>query len=326
MDRAEDALKRLSDEISRVVIGQPALVEGLLIALLSGGHALVEGVPGLAKTKAIRTLAQALGLGFGRIQFTPDLLPGDLLGTPVYLPERGGFVVRRGPIFVPVLLADEVNRAPAKVQSALLEAMEERQVSIGDETLPLPDPFFVMATQNPVELEGTYPLPEAQIDRFLLKLVVPYPAEADEREIVVRDAQEPYRVRAVVDADAFRGLRAAATEVHVAPALIDYAVRLVRATRDPSAVGARVRSAGSGARPAAECVALGASPRASIYLVRAARARALLDGRHFVTPHDLKRVAPDVLRHRLVVSYEAEADGIRAEDVIDAVMDSVKTA
>jgi MoxR-like ATPase len=325
MDRAEEALKRLSDEISRVVIGQPALVEGLLIALLSGGHALVEGVPGLAKTTAIRTLAQALGLGFGRIQFTPDLLPGDLVGTPVYLPERGGFVVRRGPIFVPVLLADEVNRAPAKVQSALLEAMEERQVSIGDETLPLPDPFFVMATQNPVELEGTYPLPEAQIDRFLLKLVVPYPGEADEREIVARDAQEPHRVRAVVDAETFRAMRAAAAEVHVAPALVDYAVRLVRATRDPAAAGAHVRKDGA-SRPAAECVALGASPRASIYLVRAARARALLDGRRFVTPHDLKRVAPDVLRHRLVVSYEAEADGIRAEDVIDAVMGSVKTA
>jgi MoxR-like ATPase len=326
MDRVEESLKRLSDEISRVVIGQPALVEGLLIALLSGGHALVEGVPGLAKTTAIRTLAQALGLGFGRIQFTPDLLPGDLLGTPVYLPERGGFVVRRGPIFVPVLLADEVNRAPAKVQSALLEAMEERQVSIGDETLPLPDPFFVMATQNPVELEGTYPLPEAQIDRFLLKLVVPYPAEADEREIVARDAQEPQRVRAVVDPETFRALRAAAAEVHVAPALVDYAVRLVRATRDPAAVGAHLRSAGSPQRPAGECVALGASPRASIYLVRAARARALLDGRRFVTPHDLKRIAPDVLRHRLVLSYEAEADGIRPEDVIEAVMGSVKTA
>jgi MoxR-like ATPase len=326
MDQTDEALKRLSDEISQVVIGQPALVEGLLIALLSGGHALVEGVPGLAKTTAIRTLAQALGLGFGRIQFTPDLLPGDLLGTPVYVPERSGFEVRRGPIFVPVLLADEVNRAPAKVQSALLEAMEERQVSIGDETLRLPDPFFVMATQNPVELEGTYPLPEAQIDRFLLKLVVPYPAEADEREIVLRDAQEPHPVRAVVDADTFRSLRAAAVEVHVAPALVDYAVRLVRATRDPASVGAHVRAGGSSARPAAECVALGASPRASIYLVRAARARALLDGRRFVTPHDLKRVAPDVLRHRLVVSYEAEADGIRAEDVIDAVMGAVKTA
>ncbi|MGH0032745.1 MAG: AAA family ATPase [Myxococcota bacterium] len=321
----QETLKRLSDEIGRGVVGQRALVDGLLIALFSGGHVLVEGVPGLAKTTAIRTLAQALGLGFGRIQFTPDLLPGDLLGTPVYLPEKGAFVVRRGPIFSPVLLADEVNRAPAKVQSALLEAMEERQVSIGDETFPLPEPFFVMATQNPVELEGTYPLPEAQIDRFLLKLVVPYPEEADEREIVERDAAEEHVVQPVVDAEAFRALRRASGEVHVAPALVDYAVRLVRATRDPASVEADVRGA-EGPVPAAECVSLGASPRASIYLVRAARTRALLDGRAFVTPHDLKRVAPDVLRHRVVVSYEAEADGVRPEDVVDAVLAAVETA
>jgi MoxR-like ATPase len=326
MEQAEETLKRLADEIGRVVVGQHALVEGLLIALFSGGHALVEGVPGLAKTTAIRTLAQALGLGFGRIQFTPDLLPGDLLGTPVYVPDRGAFVVHRGPIFAPVLLADEVNRAPAKVQSALLEAMEERQVSIGDETFALPEPFFVMATQNPVELEGTYPLPEAQIDRFLLKLVVPYPEESEEREIVERDAQEPHTVSAVVDAESFRSVRAAAAEVHVAPTLIDYAVRLVRATRDLGAIRGEIRGADGAALPAADCVSLGASPRASMYLVRAARTRALLDGRRFVTPHDMKRVAPDVLRHRLMMTYEAEADGIRPEDVIDAVMASVETA
>ncbi len=326
MDQAEEILKRLSDEIGRVVVGQRALVEGLLIALYSGGHALVEGVPGLAKTTAVRTLAQALGLGFGRIQFTPDLLPGDLLGTPVYMPKSGAFVVHKGPIFAPVLLADEVNRAPAKVQSALLEAMEERQVSIGDETFPLPEPFFVMATQNPIELEGTYPLPEAQIDRFLLKLVVPYPDEEDERQIVVRDAEEPHAVNAVVDAEEFRALRAASSAVHVAPALIHYAVRLVRATRDPASVGAEVRAGASGGIPASECVALGASPRASMYLVRAARTRALLDGRRFVTPHDMKRIAPDVLRHRVMVTYEAEADGIRPEDVVDAVLACVETA
>jgi MoxR-like ATPase len=326
MDAAEATLKRLSDEIGRVVVGQHELVEGLLTALFSGGHVLVEGVPGLAKTTAIRTLAQALGLGFGRIQFTPDLLPGDLLGTPVYVPDRGAFVVRRGPIFAPVLLADEVNRAPAKVQSALLEAMEERQVSIGDETFPLPEPFFVMATQNPVELEGTYPLPEAQIDRFLLKLVVPYPEEEDEREIVARDNQEPHVVREVVDAQTFQALRTASAEVHVAPALVEYAVRLVRATRDPGSIGAEIRGAAGSALPAADCVALGASPRASMYLVRAARTRALLDGRRFATPHDIKRVATDVLRHRVVVTYEAEADGIRPEDVIAAVMTSVETA
>jgi MoxR-like ATPase len=282
-------------------------------------------VPGLAKTTAIRTLALALGLGFGRIQFTPDLLPGDLLGTPIYLPERGAFVLRRGPIFTPVLLADEINRAPAKVQSALLEAMEERQVSIGDETHALPEPFFVMATQNPVELEGTYPLPEAQIDRFLVKLVVPYPSEAEEREIVARDAQGPARIQQVSDLAGLESLRDAARAVHVAPALADYAVRLARATRDPASVGARV--IGSDGVPApAHCVALGASPRGSLYLVRAARARALLDGRDFATPNDLKRVAPDVLRHRVVVSYEAEADGVTSEGVVRAVLAAVETA
>jgi MoxR-like ATPase len=268
----------------------------------------------------VRTLAQALGLGFGRIQFTPDLLPGDLLGTLVFVPDQRRFQVPRGPIFAPVLLADEINRAPAKVQSALLEAMEERQVSIGEESFRLPDPFFVMATQNPVELEGTYPLPEAQIDRFLLKLVVPYPEADEEREIVLRDAAGPRRVEAVADAAGVVALRAAAAKIHVAPAVIDYAVRLARATRDPAAAG--VRLAGDGRAP----VALGASPRASIYLVRAARARALLDGRGFVTPHDVKRVAPDVLRHRVVVSYDAEADGITPETVVSAVLATVETA
>jgi MoxR-like ATPase len=324
--RAEETLDRIESEIGRVLVGQQALVEGLLTALLSTGHVLVEGVPGLAKTTAIRTLAQVLGVGFGRIQFTPDLLPGDLLGTPIYVPERGAFVVRKGPIFAPVLLADEVNRAPAKVQSALLEAMEERQVSIGEETFPLPEPFFVMATQNPVELEGTYPLPEAQIDRFLLKLVVPYPSEEEEREIVNRDTPEPASASPVVDAAELVALRRAAEAVHVAPALVDYAVRLVRATRAPTSVRAPVRSEGGDSLFEGECVALGASPRASMYLIRAARARALLDGRSFATPHDLKRVAPDVLRHRVIVTYEAEADGVRPEDVVDAVLASVETA
>jgi MoxR-like ATPase len=320
MNDPHDTLGRILDEVGRVVVGQRALVEGLLVALLSGGHALVDGVPGLAKTTAVRTLAQALGLGFGRIQFTPDLLPGDLLGTLVFVPDQRRFQVHRGPIFAPVLLADEINRAPAKVQSALLEAMEERQVSIGEETFRLPEPFFVMATQNPVELEGTYPLPEAQIDRFLLKLIVPYPDADEEREIVLRDAAGPVPVAAVASAQDLASLRAAAAKIHVAPAVIDYAVRLARATRDPSASGIRI------ATDAKSSVALGASPRASIYLVRAARARALLDGRGFVTPHDVKRVAPDVLRHRVVVSFEAEADGVSAETVVAAVLATVETA
>ncbi len=322
-EKAEQTLRRISQEIGRVVVGQRELIEGLLVALVSGGHALVEGVPGLAKTTAVRTLAQVLGLGFGRIQFTPDLLPGDLIGTPVYVPDQRHFVVRRGPIFTPVLLADEINRAPAKVQSALLEAMEERQVSIGDESLELPDPFFVMATQNPVELEGTYPLPEAQIDRFLVKLVVPYPSEDEEREIVRRDASEPPPVRAVADAKSLRELRLAAAQVHVAPEVMNYAVRLARATRDPAAAGAHVKTPDG--RTSNACVALGASPRASMYLVRAGRARALLDGRSFATPHDIKRVARDVLRHRIVVTYEAEADGIVPEAVVESLLAAVET-
>ncbi len=323
VEKAEETLGRLAEEMGRVVVGQRGLIEGLFVALLSGGHVLVEGVPGLAKTTAVRTLAQVLGVGFGRIQFTPDLLPGDLIGTPVYVPDQRRFEIRRGPIFTPILLADEINRAPAKVQSALLEAMEERQVTIGDETLPLPDPFFVMATQNPVELEGTYPLPEAQIDRFLLKLVVPYPSEEEEREIVNRDAQPPPPVRSVVNAETLRALRSRAAEVHVAEPLMDYAVRLARATRDPDSAGAKIEAPGSGSTRS--WVALGASPRASMYLVRAARARALLDGRDFATPHDVKRVARDVLRHRVIVTYEAEADGIGPDTVVEAVLAAVAT-
>ncbi len=320
MEAAPAVVKRLAQEIGRVIVGQQELVEGLLIGLLAGGHVLVEGVPGLAKTTAVRTLAHALGLGFRRVQFTPDLLPGDVLGTPIYVPARAEFVLRRGPIFTPVLLADEINRAPAKVQAALLEAMEERQVTLGDETLPLPDPFFVMATQNPIELEGTYPLPEAQIDRFLLKLAVGYPSAAEELAVVERSASTPSSVEAVTDAEGVRALRDAAAAVHVARQVADYAVRIARATRDPLAAGAALA-----APPEAAIVALGASPRASIFLVRAARARALLDGRDFATPHDVKRVAPDVLRHRVLVSYEAEADGLSPEAVIDAVLAAVET-
>jgi len=323
VESPESLLKQLRDEVGRVVVGQRDLVDGLLIGLLAGGHVLVEGVPGLAKTTAVRTLAEVLGLGFRRIQFTPDLLPGDLIGTQIFLPEQRTFSVRRGPIFAPVILADEINRAPAKVQSALLEAMEERQVTIGDETLALPDPFLVMATQNPIDLEGTYPLPEAQIDRFLLKISVGYPGYEEELEVVARDAAPAPALRAVTDAAQVQALRRAAGEVHVAAAVSDYAVRLARATRDRELAGALL--AGGTRRPAAGCLDVGASPRASIFLVRAARARALLDGRTFATPNDVKRVAPGVLRHRLVLSVEAEADGVRADDVIDALLGAVET-
>ncbi len=304
---AATTLKRLREEVGRVVVGQQALLEGLLVGLLAGGHVLVEGVPGLAKTTAVRTLAQALGLGFRRVQFTPDLLPGDLVGTPIYHPDERRFAVRKGPVFTPVLLADEINRAPAKVQSALLEAMEERQVTIGDESFALPRPFFVMATQNPIEHEGTYPLPEAQIDRFLLKLVVGYPSADEEHQIATRDDLDLPHVEAVADAARVEALQRAAAAVHVAEAVSDYAVRLVRKTREQSDV------------------TVGASPRASRFLVRAAKARALLDGRDFATPFDVKRTAPDVLRHRIVLSYEAEADGVRPERVVDAVLAAVET-
>ncbi len=323
MQRAAQTLKQIREGVGRVVVGQQPLINGLLVGLLSGGHVLVEGVPGLAKTTAVRSLAEALGLGFRRIQFTPDLLPGDLLGTPVFVPSRQEFSVHKGPIFTPVLLADEINRAPAKVQSALLEAMEERQVSIGHETFPLPDPFLVMATQNPIELEGTYPLPEAQIDRFMLKLLVSYPEADEEREIVARDAAERTPARPVSDAVEIAELRRQAASVYVAPAVADYAVRLARATRDPASVGARVE--GAAAESEQRPVALGASPRASIFLVRAARAAALLDGRDFATPHDVKRAAPDVLRHRVLVSYEAEADGVTSEAIVEAVLAAVET-
>ncbi len=323
MDGAEATLKALREEVARVLVGQEGLVEGLLIGLLSGGHVLVEGVPGLAKTTAVRTLAQVLGLGFRRIQFTPDLLPSDLVGTPVFVPDEQRFEVRKGPVFSPVVLADEINRAPAKVQSALLEAMEERQVTIGDQTFPLPDPFLVMATQNPIDLEGTYALPEAQVDRFLLKLQVRYPNADEEREIVARDGADAPEVRAVADPAEILRLREAASQVHAAEPVVDYAVRLVRATREPDLAGAVLEAPEK--RAATGAVAVGASPRASIFLSRAARARALLGGRRYVTPHDVKQVAPDVLRHRLILSYEAEADGVDVEEVLRALLAAVET-
>jgi MoxR-like ATPase len=339
----EETIKHLLDEVAKVVVGQRALIEGLLVGLLCGGHVLVEGVPGLAKTTAVRTLAKALGLGFGRVQFTPDLLPGDLTGNPVFVPDRREFAIRRGPIFTPVLLADEINRAPAKVQSALLEAMAERQVSIGDQTLALPDPFFVMATQNPVELTGTYPLPEAQLDRFLLKLVVPYPSEEEELEIVMRDAAPLHPPEPMISPEDVLSLREIAGDVHIAAEVRDYAVRIVRATRAPGELAERIAARATKRRETIQGtsgrndetrrleilrsspVSLGASPRASIFLSRAARARALLDGRRYATPNDVKRMAPAVLRHRVLVTYEAEADGITPEAVVDAVLAGVET-
>ena len=319
----EHVLKALRDEVGRAVVGQRGLVDGLLIGLLAGGHVLVEGVPGLAKTTAVRSLAQALGLGFRRIQFTPDLLPGRSDRDVDLLPEKRG--VRVPPwshLRAGRPRRRDQPRSRRKVQSALLEAMEERQVTIGDETFALPDPFLVMATQNPIDLEGTYALPEAQIDRFLLKLVVPYPEADEEREILARDERGRPELRAVAEASTLRALREQTAAVHVAPAVAEYAVRLVRATREPDLSGATLSQPER--RSAAGVVGIGASPRATLFLVRAARARALLEGRSYTTPNDVKRVAPDVLRHRLLLTYEAEADGVRAEHVVTALLEAVE--
>src|SRR4051812_30918224 len=311
---ASTDLVHLIERLESSVVGQRPLLERLVIALISGGHVLIEGVPGLAKTRAVRALAQALDLPFRRIQFTPDLLPADLTGTQIYRPASGTFEVRPGPIVTSVLLADEINRAPAKVQSALLEAMQEGQVTIGDETVSLPDPFWVLATQNPVEHEGTYPLPEAQLDRFLLKLTVTYPGRSAELAMLelaqgkARETDPPLLGPADV-----RELRRVAASIRVADSIKGYIVDLVRATREPGPYGLDLE-------PYLE---LGASPRASLALVAASRGHALLSGRDYVTPHDVKSLARDVLRHRLVVSYEADAEGLTADDLIGRILDTI---
>ncbi len=304
-------------EVEGVIVGQRALLDGLLIGLLADGHVLLEGVPGLAKSLAVQSLATAVGGVFRRIQFTPDLLPSDLLGTQVYEPRTGAWTVREGPVFGNLVLADEINRAPAKVQSALLEAMAERQVTLAGETRALPSPFLVLATMNPIEHEGTYPLPEAQIDRFLLKLVVGYPDKEEEKAIVRRMAATTTRpaVRPVATPAQVLAARALLDEVHLDEKVLTYVVDLVFATRRP---------ADAGLAALAPLILYGASPRASIALVRAARARAFLDGRGYVTPHDVKAVGMDVLRHRVITTYEAEAEGVTSVDVVQRVFDAVK--
>ena len=335
---------RVRAEMAKRIVGKDEIVRGILMGIIAGGHVLLEGVPGLAKTLAAKTFAEIAGLAFGRIQFTPDLLPADITGSMVYEQATGRFVPRRGPVFANIILADEVNRAPAKVQSALLEAMEERQVTIGDATLALPEPFFVLATQNPIEHEGTYPLPEAQLDRFLVKVRVSYPSAAEEERIVRRIAGEgPVSVERVLGAQEIAVLQAAAEAVRVDEALAAYAVRIVRATRPHSreavagreTPGTREASARRGAadlshdlpadlsRDIARWVEYGASPRASIHLFRCARISALLDGRSYVLPEDVKAAAPDVLRHRVVLSYEAESEGIGADAVIARVLSTL---
>jgi MoxR-like ATPase len=301
-------------EVKKTIVGQDVLLERLLVALLSRGHILVEGVPGLAKTLAVKSLASAIGGHFHRVQFTPDLVPADIVGTRVYHQGSGEFQVSLGPVFTNLLLADEINRAPAKVQSALLEVMQEQQVTIGRETHRVPRPFLVMATQNPIESEGTYPLPEAQVDRFMMKVVVGYPSATEEFVIVERAIAPDPAIQAIVDPDRLIEMQAQVEQVYVDPALIEHSVRLANATRRPAEIGLGDLT---------RYVSFGASPRASINLILAARALAFIRGRDYVLPHDVSELVLDVLRHRLVLSYEALSDDVTADDVLIRVMAAV---
>jgi len=305
----------LRTEIARVLVGQKYLVDRLLIALIANGHVLLEGVPGLAKTLALRTLAGAVQVQFRRIQFTPDMLPADIVGTQIYNPRDGTFNPKLGPVFANFVLADEINRAPAKVQSALLEAMQERQVTLGENTYALPDPFLVMATQNPIEQEGTYPLPEAQVDRFMLKIVVTYPSRAEERSILdtMATTTPNLAVQPVVTPDQILQARQVVNVIHVDDKVRDYIVDLVLATRDPKAY--RLDFSG--------WIQYGASPRATIAMTLAARALAFLHGRAYVTPQDVKDIAHDVLQHRVSVTYEAEAEGLSSRDIVQRILDTL---
>ena len=313
---ASATLKDLNREIGKVIVGQQYLVDRLLMALLADGHILIEGVPGLAKTLSVRTLSQAIAAQFQRIQFTPDLLPADVVGTLVYNPKDGHFTTKKGPIFTNIVLADEINRAPSKVQSALLEAMQERQVTIGSETFPLPVPFLVLATQNPIEQEGTYPLPEAQVDRFMLKLVVSYPSKKEEKEILERMAiGKPIKVNPVMTIDRIMELRQLMHEIYIDEKVKDYILDLVFATRNPQDYKL------ADLKP---LISYGASPRASIMRTLAAKANAFLQGRGYVTPDDVKQIGTDVLRHRVLVTYEAEAEDITSEDIVKKIFDQVE--
>ncbi len=307
-------LERLRQEVMKILVGQERLLDRMLMGIITGGHILLEGVPGLAKTTAVKTMAQAIGLAFQRISFTPDLLPADLVGTMVYDPKSGAFSVKKGPVFTNILLADEINRAPAKVQSALLEAMQEHQVTIGNTTYPLPEPFLVMATQNPIEQEGTYPLPEAQVDRFMLKCKVTYPSKDDERRIMNRFTRKlSARVEVVITAAQILGLRELLEQVYCDEKVGDYILDLVLATRKPSAYGIAIDHQ----------VQFGASPRATLYLNLLARANAMLHGRGYATPQDVKEIAHDVLRHRVMLTYEAEAEEVTSEDVITRLLNEI---
>ena len=308
-------IKPLQQEMSRVIVGQKPLLDRLLIALLTNGHVLLEGVPGLAKTLSLKTLAGSVALNFKRLQFTPDMLPADIVGTMIYSPQDGEFRTKHGPIFSNLILADEINRAPAKVQSALLEAMQEHQVTIGENTYALPNPFLVLATQNPLEHEGTYPLPEAQIDRFMMKVVISYPNRVEERAILdaMATTEPSLDVRPIVSSEQILKARHIVNAIHIDEKIRDYIVNLVLSTRPPIAASLNLNG----------YIQNGASPRATINLCLAARANAFLNGRHFVTPQDVKTIALDVLRHRVIVSYEAEAENVTAEDIIRKILDTL---
>lgn len=306
----------LKSEIGKVIVGQSKMVDRLLIGLLTRGHILLEGVPGLAKTLAISTLAKIIDTNFQRIQFTPDLLPADLVGTMIYNQKTGEFVPKKGPLFSNIILADEINRAPAKVQSALLEAMQERQVTIGDKTYPLEEPFLVLATQNPIEQEGTYPLPEAQVDRFMLKLKIVYPTREEEKKILGRMAKgEVPSVSKVITVDKILSAREAVNEIYMDPKVEDYIINIVFATREPQ---------NAGLNDLKGLISYGASPRATLFLTRAARAHAFIRGRGYVTPEDVKSVGMDIMRHRVITTYEAEAENITSEDILQKIFDSVE--
>ncbi len=313
---ASGFVEKIREEIGRVIVGQTYLVDRLLLGILANGHILIEGVPGLAKSLSVRVLARAINTSYQRIQFTPDLLPADLLGTLVYNPKTGEFTTNKGPIFANVILADEINRAPAKVQSALLEAMQERQVTIGKESFALPEPFMVLATQNPIEQEGTYPLPEAQVDRFMLKLVLDYPDKKEEKLIMDRMAVTDYELpaRAVIEPAEILRAREVVDRIYVDEKVKDYILDLVFATREPDQYNLEI----------GDYIQYGASPRATIYLTVAARAYAFLKGRGYVTPQDVKTVGKDVLRHRVIVNYEAEAEDLTSEDLIGKIFDHIE--
>ena len=316
VEQERAVLNKIRAEIGRVIVGQTALIDRLLMALLCNNHVIIEGVPGLAKTLTITTMAKTIQASFQRIQFTPDLLPGDLTGTLIYNPKTGDFTTRKGPIFANIILADEINRAPAKVQSALLEAMQERQITIGAQSFALAEPFMVLATQNPIEQEGTYPLPEAQIDRFMFKLLISYPAKAEEQQILRRMAGGTGEITVdpvLSPADVGR-LRKLTGEIYMDEKIEEYILNLVGATRDPSLCNLDI----------SDLIRYGASPRATIFLAQAARAGALLAGRGYVIPQDVKSIAPDILRHRLIVSYEAEAEEMSSDDIVRQILDNVE--